>query len=222
MPRRRARSVRNCRNPARPRPGPAWRRLSSPRHRSLSFFRMISRTPDDRRWQHALDEGRFGVWDLRPALDQVHYSPAWKRRIGLGGTDAPELTSFWRCRVHADDLHAMLDALRGHFDGSSDTYEMRFRLRSSGSGYHTVLSRGRAIERDASGQVLRMVGTMVKVSTRDFRAARGLPEPAVAPRPHADGPPPLHRLLFDATRPGRDALLGRIGDLLDAATLQAA
>ena len=60
----------------------------------------------------------------------------------------------------------MLDALRTHLDGHSSSYEMRFRLRSTGSGYRTVLSRGRIVARDQRGHPTRMVGTMVDLNLR--------------------------------------------------------
>lgn len=129
---------------------------------------------DIRHWLQALDEARFGVWDLDPRCESVHYSPAWKARLGFAGVPAADSTWFWRCRVHPDDFDGMLGSLRRHLDGFSDSYEMHFRLRSNGSGYRTVLSRGRVVERDARGDAIRMVGTMVDLTNRPMPPARGL------------------------------------------------
>lgn len=65
----------------------------------------------------------------------------------------------------------MLGSLRSHADGHSPTYEMRFRLRSNGSGYRTMLSRGRVVGRDDKENATRMVGTMVDLTDRPAHAA---------------------------------------------------
>ncbi|WP_158218723.1 PAS domain-containing protein [Roseateles aquatilis] len=119
-----------------------------------------------RNWRSAVESGAFGVWDLSPQLEVVHYSPRWKEHLGFPHPDQPDSTAFWRCRVHPEDLEPMMLSLRAHFDGFTDGYEQRFRLRSNGSGYRTVLSRGRVVQRDHRGDVLRMLGTMVDLTAR--------------------------------------------------------
>lgn len=123
-----------------------------------------NQTREEIRWAIAIEEAAFGVWDLDPRLDTVHYSPRWKTRLGFPRIDAPDSSAFWRCRVHPDDLKPMLAALRSHLDGCSSTYESRFRLRSNGSGYRTMLSRGRVVARDGLGNCTRMIGTMIDLT----------------------------------------------------------
>lgn len=132
---------------------------------------MSDQTLEERRWATAIRNAAFGVWDLDPRLDTVHYPPQWKTRLGFPRIDAPDNCAFWRCRVHPDDFNAMLRALRSHLDGSSLTYEVRFRLRSNGSGYRTMLSRGRAVARDDLGNATRMIGTMVDLTGRPLAVA---------------------------------------------------
>lgn len=132
---------------------------------------------DEERWRLALDNADFGIWDLDPRAELVHYTPQWKARLGFAQADVADSTAFWRSRVHPDDLSPMLGALRAHLDGFTPTYEMRFRLQAH-NRYLTVLSRGRVVERDVRGDAVRMVGTMVELSaetlplpTRDAVAA---------------------------------------------------
>ena len=182
---------------------------------------MFRPAPDIRRWLQALEDARFGVWDLDPRQETVHYSPQWKARLGFPSVLAPDSTWFWRCRVHPSDLDGMLDALRRHLDGYSDSYAMHFRLRSNGSGYRTVLSRGRVVARDARGEATRMVGTMIDLTSRPLApATRG----RVAEDPQGAVPlqrPPLHVLLGlgpEATAAdGSAPMIEQIDDLLDIA-----
>ncbi|MEO8806678.1 MAG: PAS domain-containing protein, partial [Burkholderiaceae bacterium] len=131
----------------------------------------MNRTLEERRWAMAIETSTFGVWDLDPRFDVVHYSPQWKARLGFPRIDAPDSSAFWRCRVHPDDFDPMLRSLRSHLDGCTPTYEMRFRLRSNGSGYRAMLSRGRVVARDKLGNATRMIGTMVDQTGRLSSAA---------------------------------------------------
>lgn len=182
-----------------------------------------------KRWREAIDAGDLGVWDLRLDLETVHYSPQWKLRLGFPEPCSPDSTHFWRCRVHPDDLAGMLAAVRAHATGSQPAYEARFRLRSNGSGYRLMHSRGRVIERSPEGRALRMVGTMLDLTERPLTPRGGLPE---GPRGVMAGQPlslPFHLLLStpvpaddlpDGQRTPiareRERVLGMVGDLLQA------
>lgn len=163
------------------------------------------RTVEERQWLAGIEDASFGVWDLDPRLELVHYSPQWKARLGFPQVHAPDSTSFWRSRVHPDDFQAMLRALRAHLDGFAPHYEMQFRLRGNGFGYRTVLSRGRVVARDHRGDATRMVGTMIDLTGRPL-----------APRSH--GLPtddPTH--IITAARVPLHAVLGASqGSLMDA------
>ncbi|WP_077034282.1 PAS domain-containing protein [Pelomonas sp. KK5] len=175
------------------------------------------------RWRQAIEDARLGVWDLRPELEAVQHSPQWKARLGFPDPHEADSTHFWRCRVHPDDLDAMLDAMRTHARGDAPHYEARFRLRSNGSGYRLLHSRGRVVERDGLGRALRIVGTMIDLTERAPSPRGGLAVGArelMAVRPLAW---PFHRLLADraslALAGERARLLPLVEDLLEAAML---
>jgi PAS domain S-box-containing protein len=120
----------------------------------------------EQRWGMALQTAGFGVWDLDPRRNEVHYSPEWKAMLGYTASDEPDSTATWRGRVHPDDLQPMLAALQAQLAGHQPMYEKEFRLRAADGSYRWVLSRGRVVERDAQGQALRMVGTLTDVTDR--------------------------------------------------------
>lgn len=128
------------------------------------------------RLRDAADTGELGLWDLRPELETVHYSPPWKLRLGFPDPFGADSTHFWRCRVHPDDLAGMLEAMRAHLRGAAPAYEAIFRVRSNGSGYRQVHSRGRVIERGPDGAATRMVGTTVDLTPRPCTPQGGLPD----------------------------------------------
>lgn len=173
------------------------------------------------RWQQAVEAGELGLWDLRLELETVHYSPQWKQRLGFPEPRRADNTHFWRCRVHPADLEPMLTAMRQHARGAQPSYEARFRLRSNGSGYRLVHSRGRIIERSPDGQAQRMIGTMLDLTPRAPTPQGGLPDGPRGPMAGAALALPFHLLLEDAadmktaqfTRE-RDRVLGLVQDLL--------
>lgn len=120
----------------------------------------------EQRWGLAVQSASFGVWDLDIANERVHYPPQWKAMLGYPAGDEPDPTATWRARVHPDDLQPMLDALYAHIEGRVPAYEKEFRLRAADGSYRWVLSRGRVVERDASGRGTRAVGTLTDLTDR--------------------------------------------------------
>jgi hypothetical protein len=183
--------------------------------------------PNWLRWRQALEAGELGTWDLHLELETVHYSPQWKQRLGFPEPHRADSTHFWRCRVHPDDLEPMQAAMREHAGGAQPGYEARFRLRSNGSGYRLMHSRGRIIERCPEGRALRMVGTMVDLTDRAPTPGGGLPQGPRGPLQGAPRAVPFHRLLSDRadlnTAPAaqeRERVIGLVGDLLQATVAQ--
>lgn len=178
------------------------------------------------RLREAADAGDIGLWDLRPELETVHYSPQWKLRLGFPDPHGADSTHFWRCRVHPDDLEAMLAAMRTHLRGTQPGYEVTFRLRSNGSGYRLMHSRGRVIERRPDGTATRMVGTSLDLTSRACTPQVGLPEGPRGAMAGARLSMPFHALLgvapsVEATDPAtaaeRQRVLGLMDDVLHAA-----
>lgn len=154
------------------------------------------------RLREAVDSGVLGLWDLRPELEKVLCSPQWKRRLGFPVSAGADSTHFWRCRVHPDDLPGMMAAMDAHTNGSEARYEATFRLRSNGSGYRLVRSRGRVIERGADGRGTRMVGTLVDLTPRPCTPGGGLPDDPRLPVAGAPTGLAFHELV-NADAPGR-------------------
>lgn len=180
---------------------------------------------DEKRWRSAVEGGEFGVWDLDLLRETVHYSPRWKAHLGFPQLEAADAAAFWRCRVHPEDLQPMLLALREHMDGFSPCYEARFRLRSNGSGYRLMHSRGRVVARDAQGAALRLVGTMVDLTERPASPPPPLFIEAPEPPQEPGLPLPFHRLLgicaqIQAGQPASPGLLAQVDDLLELSLRQ--
>ena len=120
----------------------------------------------EERFRYAMDASSDGLWDWRIDTGESYCNPAYFRMLGYEPDEfAMNVSSHWLDLLHPDDREAALEAARRYM-ASSGHYELEFRLRTRDGGYRWILSRGRVVERDASGAPLRAVGTHVDITER--------------------------------------------------------
>src|SRR5262249_864418 len=131
-----------------------------------------------------------GVYDWDIETDEVNYSPALRRMIGLSA----EVTTSaeWYGRIHPDDLQMYRRALVAHFKGETPRFECEYRYRMPNrswrwAGHHGIGGRG------AEGRARRMVGatgdtTEAKQGDHGLRIGKGEAETArdAAERAHSE------------------------------------
>lgn len=100
-----------------------------------------------------------GAWDWNIKTGEVYLSSYWIKSLGYDSVDVPRTVAFWESLVHPDDIGRVREALAQHFSGHSPTYECVNRLRRKDGTWRWNLDRGQVVERSASGEPLRMVGT---------------------------------------------------------------
>lgn len=114
----------------------------------------------EKRWRFALQSGRQGVWDYDYRTDTIFYSDAWRQIRGYRADEwADGATAAWHARIHPDDLQHVKDNIDRQADDDDDYEGLEYRERRKDGSYVWILSRGRAIEWDASGAPLRTIGT---------------------------------------------------------------
>jgi hypothetical protein len=74
----------------------------------------IRHTKNNAGWR-AFENAQSGAWDLDPRLETTPDLPARSARLGFPRVHVADSISFWRCRVHPDDLapHQSQPAGRG-------------------------------------------------------------------------------------------------------------
>lgn len=123
------------------------------------------------RLQQAVHAGRVGLWDWDLQTNRVFYSSEWKRQIGYEDHEISDGLDEWRDRVHPEDLPSSLAQLDAFLTGASPTLEAEFRFRHKDGSYRHILTQASKVA-DASGRVVRVVGSQVDITERSELQAR--------------------------------------------------
>lgn len=116
------------------------------------------------RWRKAIEGSKLGVWDLDVRSGALEFNAEWESMLGYGGHELPRYRSTWLDRVHPEDLQRVLQVVQRHRQGETSFYEAEFRMRRKDGGWSWVFSQGKVIERDKTGDALRIIGTHTNIS----------------------------------------------------------
>ena len=140
-------------------------------HQRLAFQRAAMvvqarlRTSEER-LALALESGDDGLFDWDIATGAVWLSPRWAAKLGDAPDDLIRSGSFCMEAIHSEDRSDVAARIRAHLSGEIPAIEAEYRRRCAVGGYFWVLLRGRVVKRDANGQALRVVGTLMDISRR--------------------------------------------------------
>jgi len=119
----------------------------------------------ERRWSSALEAAGQGVWDFDTQSDSMYYSNSWRAMRGIGLDEViNDSTEKWLARVHPDDRGRLSVAARKQGQGEAGFDTLEYRERRRDGHYIWILSRGKPVEWDAQGNVVRTVGTDTDIS----------------------------------------------------------
>ncbi len=107
-----------------------------------------------------------GFWDWNAQTNQVAHSPRYAAMLGYSLDQISAEFGAWRARVHPDDLPLTAQAWQDHQAGLVPQYVCEYRQRTRTGEWLWVLDRGKFVERDAQGQVVRMVGVQTDITAR--------------------------------------------------------
>ncbi|MHA6491855.1 EAL domain-containing protein [Pseudomonas borbori] len=113
----------------------------------------------------AIEASELGLWDWNLQSDEVHHSQL-KEIFGVEPEAVQAMLRDLKPRLHPDDLSVLRRALIEHMKGRSDGYQVEYRIKHASGHWVWIEDRGRAVERDAQGRVVRMLGTRRNISAR--------------------------------------------------------
>jgi diguanylate cyclase (GGDEF)-like protein/PAS domain S-box-containing protein len=148
----------------------AWL-LTTGRSRALKLAASMTRDlrESEQRWAFALEGAGDGVWDWDIKANHIVTSKRWREIMGFGSDNPAEMLDDWRARIHPEDLPTLVDTMQtclGAPPGSAATCVAEYRVRDGNDQWKWVLSRGMAVEHDAQGEPLRVIGTITDINER--------------------------------------------------------
>ncbi|WP_286265732.1 bifunctional diguanylate cyclase/phosphodiesterase [Thalassotalea atypica] len=130
---------------------------------------------EDRTVQLFISEERFalamrtandGLWDWDLNTDEVYYSPRWKSMLGYKEHELEGSFSTWAALVHDDDKEAVLQQVNQYVSNETDSFEVEMRMHHKNGHEIHVRSRGFKVLRGSSGEVVRLIGTHVDITSQ--------------------------------------------------------
>lgn len=117
------------------------------------------------RYAEALTAVNDGIWDWHVPSGRSFFSPSYYTMLGYQNEDFEPSYLNWRDLVHPEDIGRVeRDLSKSVNDNESFNIELRMRMKSG--RYCWVSTRGKAVEWDTNGKVLRMVGTLSDIADR--------------------------------------------------------
>ncbi|MCY7315072.1 MAG: EAL domain-containing protein [Rubrivivax sp.] len=112
------------------------------------------------RWEWALDGSRLGVADWHLQRQDVFASSAWRTLTGHHDKHWDPLA--WHHQVHPEDRKPLADAIQSLTVGDHGRRQLELRM-PRGDGWHWLEATLLVIERDGSGQPVRLLATLADV-----------------------------------------------------------
>jgi PAS domain S-box-containing protein len=119
----------------------------------------------ERRLRYVLEATGEGIWDWDIASDVVTHNRRWCEIAGLDDDFLQHPLAAFIDLLHEEDAPAVVARVQACLSGDG-RYESEHRLRLGDGRVVWVHDRGAVVERDAQGQPLRVVGSLVDISAR--------------------------------------------------------
>ncbi len=120
----------------------------------------------EQRLSFALEASSDALWDWDVQTGQAYFSPRYYTMLGYEPGEFPSDYEHWRQFIHSEDILRAEQALERHFSRQAQGYAIEFRMKTKDGGWRWILGRGKAMERDESGQAVRMTGTHTDITER--------------------------------------------------------
>ncbi|MDY0020295.1 MAG: PAS domain S-box protein, partial [Anaerolineae bacterium] len=120
----------------------------------------------EERLKLAIEGSNDGLWDWNVATGAVYLSSRWETMLGFEPGEVIGHVNTWEALLHPDDLNYVRPILATHMEGQTPYYETEYRMRAKSGDWLWVLDRGKVVERGASGEPLRAVGTHTDITDR--------------------------------------------------------
>ena len=119
----------------------------------------------EKRYAITLDAVNDGIWDWQVQSGEKFFSKIYYAILGYADHGFSANYASWRSRVHPEDILPTEAILQRSIE-SGEAFNIDLRMQMKNAGWRWFSMRGRAVERQADGRVVRMLGTLGDISVR--------------------------------------------------------
>lgn len=136
-----------------------------------SFLQVVIRDITDRRhaqemlkeseerYDLAMQAVKDGLWDWNVKTGHVYFDKRYYAIAGYSPNDFPHNLDEWKRRVHPDDLDHCLKQIETRLHKDSEGFDVEFRFLRKDETWMWIRGRGKVVEWDSKGEVVRIIGT---------------------------------------------------------------
>ena len=105
-----------------------------------------------------------GIWKWHFKTNELEFSPVYYTMLGYEPGEFPATFESWKRLIHPDDQEAALQTAETYLKTACDAYENIFRMQTKQGQYRWIQAKGRVVERDVSGEAVRMIGSHIDIT----------------------------------------------------------
>lgn len=124
----------------------------------------------EERLELAVSGGQLGMWDWNVQSGTLYTNDYWDSQLGYGPADLDHRfghhQSRWEQLIHPAEKEKVLGCLKSYLAGEIPQYEIEMQMLCADGSYRWILSKGSAVETDAQGRIVRMVGVHMDIHER--------------------------------------------------------
>ncbi|MCT7994564.1 ATP-binding protein [Laspinema olomoucense] len=120
----------------------------------------------NRRLQLALEGSNLELWDWNLETGDLFIGKKWRAIADWMPDETPNLVESWHRLIHPDDLPRAIAAWNQHLHGGTPVFEIEYRIRTKTGEWQWILDRGKVVERDHQGNIVRILGTHKDITHR--------------------------------------------------------
>ncbi len=118
------------------------------------------------RFRKALEKIGDNVWEHDVVTGKTYFSNSSNLLLGYTLNDSVDNATLWWQQIHPDDKGLLIDNIAKYKRGRIEHHNLEYRVIAKDGSVKWVLDKGVAIEKDASGKPLKVVGTHTDITER--------------------------------------------------------
>jgi len=122
------------------------------------------------RLEFAMQSANMAWWEMDITSGNVIFNKRKAEMLGYPPEMFKHYTDFMNL-VHPDDYEKAMNAMRYHLDGSSDRYEVEYRILTRSGEYKWFYDIGAVVKKDPGGKPLHVTGLVFDISGRKLAEA---------------------------------------------------